>query len=263
MITTGISQRTPTLELSEVQQIFGANDDGCWYVIGPHTCFQDSARTIAAGEGDPVAGIIDLSGRGNHGTQNQGGNVRPILRREGALWYLDFDGSNDYIDTHVTPNTGQADRYLAMGTDPTPDTSRVLNHLIHGGNNAGLRAYGLCNRVGNQDRLGNHYWASSHVTTIPATERDVYTVELSSGTNTYRALSAELTTTEGVPQLLDVSSNINYRLFARVNLGIEWARGRMYCAFILDRVLTETEQIALDTEMMRLTGVTAGGGNSA
>lgn len=260
MIETGISIRTPVGEIT-VPQLFGANDDGCWYAISPNTCFQDSNRTIAAGEGDPVAGVTDLSGKSNHGTQANEGNFRPILRRDGDLWYLDFDGSNDYIDTNVIPNSGTADRYLAMGADMTPDTSRVLNHMIHGGDSVNLQAYGLCNRVNNQDRLGNHYWAGSHTTTIPSTDRDVYTVELSSNTNTYRALSAGLSTTEGVPQLLNISNSINYRFFARVNLGIEYGRGRMYCAFIIDRALLEAERVALDREMMRLTGVTASGGN--
>jgi hypothetical protein len=76
--------------------LFAGGEQGAWYEPSPTTCFTDTARTVAAVVGDPVAGMTDLSGRGNHVTQATLAN-RPILRQSGALYYLENDAVDDFM----------------------------------------------------------------------------------------------------------------------------------------------------------------------
>lgn len=84
-------------------QLFVGGEQGCWFEAGPTTCFQDAAGSIVAGLGDPVGHVRDLSGQGNHATQATVSS-RPTLRQTaGGLWYLEFDGVDDFL---VTPTAG-------------------------------------------------------------------------------------------------------------------------------------------------------------
>ena len=49
--------------------LFANGEKGAYFAPSDTTCFTDTARTTAAGDGDTVAGMTDLSGNGNHATQ--------------------------------------------------------------------------------------------------------------------------------------------------------------------------------------------------
>lgn len=68
------------------------------------TMFQDDAGTVPAAVGSVVGRINDKSGRGNHATQATTAN-KPILRQSGSLYYLEFDGVDDFL---ATPAIGPA-----------------------------------------------------------------------------------------------------------------------------------------------------------
>jgi hypothetical protein len=81
--------------------LFAAGEQGAWFEPSPTTCFTDTARTTPASVGQAVAGMTDLSGRGNHATQDIT-SARPILRQAGTgEFYLEFDGIDDSM---VTPS---------------------------------------------------------------------------------------------------------------------------------------------------------------
>jgi hypothetical protein len=61
-------------------RLFRAGEQGVWFEPSPTTCFTDTARTTPATVGQAVAGMTDLSGRGNHATQDIT-SARPILAR--------------------------------------------------------------------------------------------------------------------------------------------------------------------------------------
>lgn len=80
--------------------LFAAGEQGVW--LDPSdlsTMFQDSPGTTpVTAAGQPVGLILDKSGRGNNASQATAGS-RPILRNSGALWYLEFDGVDDFLVT--------------------------------------------------------------------------------------------------------------------------------------------------------------------
>lgn len=77
--------------------LFSNGEVGAWYDPSDiSTMFTDTAGTTPANVGDPVARINDKSGNGFHATQSTAA-ARPILRQVGSLYYLDFDGVDDFL----------------------------------------------------------------------------------------------------------------------------------------------------------------------
>lgn len=72
--------------------------NGCWHEIRPDTVWLDTAMTIPALLGDPVAAISDLSGFDNHALQADEAR-RGIFAGDGAgLWWLELDGADDFYE---------------------------------------------------------------------------------------------------------------------------------------------------------------------
>lgn len=80
--------------------LFATGEQGIWYDPSDLlTMFQDSAGTVpVTAAGQVVGRILDKSGNGNHATQATEAS-KPILRNTGALWWLEFDGVDDYLET--------------------------------------------------------------------------------------------------------------------------------------------------------------------
>lgn len=80
--------------------LFKAGEQGVWYDPSDRsTLFQDAAGTIPVTAADQPVGLMrDKSGRGNHASQTTSG-FRPFLRNTGSLWYLEFDGVDDFLVT--------------------------------------------------------------------------------------------------------------------------------------------------------------------
>ena len=80
--------------------LFSAGEQGLWYDPSDlSTLFQDVAGTIpVTAAGQPVGLMRDKSGRGNHATQATA-TSRPILQTANGLWYLAFDGVDDWLQT--------------------------------------------------------------------------------------------------------------------------------------------------------------------
>lgn len=80
--------------------LFAKGEQGVWYDPSDlSTLFQDSAGTVPVTAAGQVVGMMkDKSGRGNHAIQATVGS-KPILRSAGNLWYLEFDGVDDFLVT--------------------------------------------------------------------------------------------------------------------------------------------------------------------
>lgn len=97
----GIGVSRPRGLYRAIQALFAAGEKGVWYDPSDlASMFQDSAGTTAAVVGQPVGKILDKSGNGYHATQSTS-TARPILRQSGSLYYLEFDGVDDFL---VTPS---------------------------------------------------------------------------------------------------------------------------------------------------------------
>ncbi len=90
---------TPSLA-DQVQALFANGEQGVWYAPSDmSTMFQDAAGTVpVTAAGQSVGRILDKSGNGNHATQASAAN-KPILQQSGGLYYLQFDGIDDFLST--------------------------------------------------------------------------------------------------------------------------------------------------------------------
>jgi hypothetical protein len=87
--------------------LFASGEEGAWYEPSPTNCFTDTAGTTPAAVGDSVARINDSSGNGNHATQATAA-ARPTLQQTaGGLYYLDFDGVDDFIKATYSAEVAQ------------------------------------------------------------------------------------------------------------------------------------------------------------
>lgn len=84
--------------------LFTGSEQGFAYDFNDlKTMFQDAAGTIPAAVGQPVARVLDKSGRGNHLSQPVSAS-RPILRQNAttSAYYLEFDGVDDFLVSNAT-----------------------------------------------------------------------------------------------------------------------------------------------------------------
>jgi hypothetical protein len=82
--------------------LFSGDTGGWWDPSDMSTLYQDSAGTTPVTAVDqPVGRTDDKSGNGNHLLQATS-SARPILRNSGSLWWLEFDGTNDFLRATFT-----------------------------------------------------------------------------------------------------------------------------------------------------------------
>lgn len=86
------------------------------------TVFQDSAGTTPGAVGQPVGLIRDKSGNGNHATQSTAAS-RPILRQSGSLYYLEFDGVDDFLATSAINLTASDEMSVFAGLRKLSDAA--------------------------------------------------------------------------------------------------------------------------------------------
>lgn len=93
--------------------------------------FQDTAGTIAAAVGQPVARINDKSGRGHNATQAAAAQ-RPILRQHATTskYYLEFDGVDDNLVTSVAfGSTNVVSTFAALRNRAQTSSAGILEML--------------------------------------------------------------------------------------------------------------------------------------
>ncbi len=112
-------------------QLFQASERGFW--IDPNdlsTLFQDAAGTVPVTTvGQPVGRILDKSGNGNHWTIDSAGR-RPTLQQDGNVYYLNFDGSDDYMTNsgllNLFRNTGAGYMGTSIKLNTIPGDVRTV-----------------------------------------------------------------------------------------------------------------------------------------
>lgn len=104
--------------------LFSNSEQGAWYDPSDLTSlFQDSAGTTpVTAAGQPVGLMRDKSGNNNHATQPAAGS-RPILRNTSALWYLQFDGIDDFMLTSSIDFSIQSEMSLFAGVTKNSDSA--------------------------------------------------------------------------------------------------------------------------------------------
>lgn len=102
--------------------LFSNGEQGMWYDPSDLTSmFQDSAGTTpVTAAGQPVGLLRDKSGNNNHASQPTAAS-RPILRNTGALWYLQFDGVDDFMVTANVNFSIQSEMSVFAGVTKSGD----------------------------------------------------------------------------------------------------------------------------------------------
>ena len=130
--------------------LFAGGLKGVWYDPSDlATVWQDSGRTTPGVVGQPVGCIDDKSGNGYNAIQATAGS-RPILRNSGTLYWLEFDGVDDFLASNATVDLTASNEVSAfIGLRKTSDatTQVVLENTTAAGS---FRVYvptGLTNYI--------------------------------------------------------------------------------------------------------------------
>lgn len=104
--------------------LFTAGEQGGWYDPSDMTSlFQDNLGTVPVTAADQAVGMMrDKSGRGNHATQATEAS-KPLLRNSGALWWLEFDGVDDFLVTGSINFTATDKMSIFSGLRKTSDAA--------------------------------------------------------------------------------------------------------------------------------------------
>lgn len=128
-LNTAIIQKTARAAFTPLE-LFAGGVQGGWYDPSDlASMWQDSAGTTPAVVDSPVGRIDDKSGNGNHLIQATSG-ARPILRNSGTAYYLEFDGSDDFLAAASFPITdGSGHHFTAASLKPasTPATALIFS----------------------------------------------------------------------------------------------------------------------------------------
>ena len=115
-----------------VKELFANGEQGFFYDPNDlSTMFQDAAGTVpVTAVGQPVGLIRDKSGRNNHAFQANSAS-RPILRKNAVTGfnYLEFDGSDDFLQTNNIDFTGTDKMSLFAGAKSLLTSSSALVEL--------------------------------------------------------------------------------------------------------------------------------------
>lgn len=106
--------------------LFRNGGPGAWFdPSDPATLFQDAALTVpVTAPGQPVGGMLDKSGNGNHAIQTISA-ARPVYRTDGARHWLEFDGVDDRMQMQSSLNLNSGTIFLAL-TEPVGSGVKIL-----------------------------------------------------------------------------------------------------------------------------------------
>ena len=102
---------------SSITSLFSPSEKGFAYDFSDlSTMFQDTAGTIPVTTVDQlVARVNDLSGNSNHLIQSTSGS-RPILKQDAKGYYLQFDGTNNFMQTSGTVDLSGLSLFTAFAS---------------------------------------------------------------------------------------------------------------------------------------------------
>ena len=117
--------------------LFANGEEGAWYDPSDlSTLFEEDGTTPASVDG-PVGKILDKSGNGNHLIQTTETKC-PTLKLAGGLYYLEFDGIDDGLQTSSIDFTGTDAMTVFAGSRKENDAAENITELsANSGANAG------------------------------------------------------------------------------------------------------------------------------
>jgi|SRR5690554_2003375 len=136
-----------------IASLYGDGQQGAMFipkppVLGQQVLFQDSdGTTPVTADGDPVGLMLDISGRGNHASQETSAR-RPIYRTDGSISWVAGDGIDDGL---VVPDyfVRDADQFMSFAI--RMGAPKLLRYLAGGDRDSYLGV--ILDEVAGQARL--------------------------------------------------------------------------------------------------------------
>lgn len=128
--------------------LFASGEEGAWYDPSDlSTLFEEDGTTPASVNG-PVGKILDKSGNGNHLVQTTETKC-PTLKLASGLYYLEFDGVDDGLQSADIDFTGTNTMSVFSGARKEADEVAVVAELSNnvGGSNGAFRIASIGSNV--------------------------------------------------------------------------------------------------------------------
>lgn len=224
--------------------LFASSEVGVWYDPSDlTTMFQDSAGTTpVTATGDPVGLILDKSGNNKHASQATAA-LRPVLRESGGLYYLDFDGTDDLLNSSIIDKTAWTDCIAITGSLSDAGEGSIVDGLDNSGSN-------------NHEPYSDNNWycafgGSTRLTasTIAYAAANVLTRKHLSGTTSFRKNGVAVGTPTAQTTNFGGNAAISFGGPAKLN-------GRIYSILIRAATWTTEEVEAAESYVAGKSGVT-------
>lgn len=251
----------------QIQKLFANGEQGFYYDPSDlSTLYQDAVGTVpVTGVGQPVGLIRDKSGRNNHAYQTTSAS-RPILRKNAVTGanYLEFDGSDDFLQTNNIDFTATDKVRLFAGVRKLSDAATSMVCELSDSADSNKKAFVLFAPAANGN---NHYNFRSYgtagsltgtpnVVDFPAPHSAVLRAIGEISTKT-----CELLINGGSKTFTSVSQGAgnygNYPLYIGRRGGTSLPfSGHLYSLIGIGRLTTDSETTAIEKELAKNTGVT-------
>jgi hypothetical protein len=214
--------------------LFGGSDDGWYREASLATTFTDSARTIPTTVGNPVGGVTDLSGKGNHGTTDTDAERATLRQAANGNYYYEFDTTDRLA---VGLNLISRRMTIAMAFRPLAQDFLFLRDRTNASIWAGIGQSGSTTTLtANLNTLNSTYYDNVLLTDL--TRGGSYTAAQS-------AKSVVIDFTAG-------GLNWRYPIIGRQVTSGLLSVGDVFADLAIDRELTSTERADLTTYFMSL-----------
>ena len=253
-----------------IKSIFTNNEQG--FAYDPNdltTMFQDDAGTVPiTGAGQSVGFIRDKSGNNNHAYQTTSAS-RPILRQNAVTgaYYLEFDGSDDFLQTSNIDFTVTDKVSLFAGIRKLTEIPRAI--VVEASANYGNLSGGFALAAPFIGTTGSYYVGISGAAGILFANIGGYAAPNSAILSSKMDLSKELYSDQlkvrinATDKTYSSASTAQGGNFANtpVYIGRRGGNsapfnGHIYSLIVAGRLATESETVGIEKELAKRTGVT-------
>ena len=224
--------------------LFASGEEGAWYDPSDlSTLFEEDGTTPASVNG-PVGKILDKSGNGNHLIQTTETKC-PTLKLASGLYYLEFDGVDDGLQSAAIDFTGTDSMSVFAGARKEADEVAVIGELSAnvGNNNGTFRLASIGGNIWRYSSKGTSVVnANSNEYTPPVTSVLTGLSDISDDVNTLRVDGVQKsspTSNQGTGNYGNYALNVG----ARNNGDSLELDGRIY-GLIIRGVISNADEIA-------------------
>ena len=253
----------PPIPFSKIiGKLFANNEQGFFYDPNDlSTMYQDAAGTVPVTDvGQPVGRIRDKSGRNNHAFQTNSAS-RPILRQNATTgaYYLEFDGSDDFLQTSNIDFTSTDKVSLFTGIRKLSNTQIGIMFELSSSFNANNGTFGIATPdstvlkdLTSNSRGTTNSRLSYTGLTAPKSIVASAKLQISTDTNILRLNGAQVASTSDQ----GTGNYGNYPLYIGRRGGITLPfTGHIYSLIGVGKLASGDETLAIEKELAKRVGV--------